>query len=315
MIVTVIGLGAVGGFYGAAFAKAGHHLRALVRKGGQIIREHGLTVQSAQGWSYNVACDAQQSASAWELQAPPDLVLVATKTTANFEVRQLLSEVCGQHSQVVVLQNGLDVERDFEAVVPKEQLHAGLCFICSHLLSPGQVRHLDYGQVVLAPWVKEGERHCLNLHREFERLSDFETEMVADAQTARWKKLVWNVPFNGLSVLQNCETLELMETSIARVKALMAEVVLLASRAGVDIEDDFVEKMISNTQKMASYAPSMLLDYRAGRPLELEAIYDRVLGLASVKDVNLPKIRALRSELEDKLKERETAATAQEQDL
>lgn len=307
MIVTVIGLGAVGGFYGAAFAKAGHHLRAVVRRGAEAIRATGLKVKSAQGWSCTVSCDAQESLSAWDSQARPDLVLVATKTTANLEVRQLLLETCGPSSQIVVLQNGLDVETDFDGVVPKEQLHAGLCFICSHLLSPGQVSHLDYGQVVLAPWVKEGKSNCINLYQSFGELGSFDTEMVADAQVARWKKLVWNIPFNGLSVLKNCETLELLETSSSRVVDLMREVVALASRVGVTIEDSFIEKMMSNTQKMASYAPSMLLDYRAGRPLELDAIYDRALRLAMVKNLDLPSISALRSELELKVKERAAA--------
>jgi 2-dehydropantoate 2-reductase len=188
------------------------------------------------------------------------------------------------------------VERDFESVVPAVNLHAGLCFICSHLIEPGNIRHLDYGQIMLAPW-GDGEAACRELQDMFEATEDYSVQRVADAHEARWKKLVWNIPYNGLCVAMECETREVMNRARSRVLTIMQEVVAIAQSDGVQIPEWFVEKMISNTEKMSSYAPSMLLDARAGRPLEVEAIYDRAISVAEKNGIHIPEIKKLRGAL------------------
>ena len=81
------------------------------------------------------------------------------------------------------------------------------------------------------------------------------------------------------------------------VRGLMREVQAIAAADGVLIEDRFVETMETNTDKMTPYAPSMLLDYRAGRPLELEVIYDRPLKIAAQNRVEVPLLQELRAAL------------------
>ena len=296
MIVTVVGLGAVGGFYGGHLAHSGHHLRAVVRRGAEAIARAGLHVHSDHDWQWTVPCDASLDPSAWRANAVADVLLVANKTTANQAVVPLLPALVGPQTQVVVLQNGLGVEQDFADVVPAERLHAGLCFICANQEKPGVVRHQDYGQIMLAPTVAAGEENCERVAALF-RDCPFPVKRAADANEARWRKLVWNVPFNGLSVILQQDTGEILASSRDRVRTLMREVQAIAAADGVVIEDRFVATMETNTDAMTPYAPSMLLDYRAGRPLELDAIYDRPLKIAVQHSVPTPGMDALRASL------------------
>jgi 2-dehydropantoate 2-reductase len=120
-----------------------------------------------------------------------------------------------------------------------------------------------------------------------------------DLVLARWKKLVWNVPYNGLSVVLDATTDQLMHTEPTRAlcEALMGEVVAGAASFGRTIEPAFIQKMLNDTDKMVAYAPSMLLDYRAGRPMEIEAIHGEPVRAAAARGVDLPLMSCLYRQL------------------
>ena len=92
---------------------------------------------------------------------------------------------------------------------------------------------------------------------------------------ARWHKLVWNVPFNGMCVVLNSNTDRLLENESIRELSheMMQEVVEAAQKCGYNLDNDLPHKMINMTMKMEPYAPSMKLDFDNKRTLEVEAIY------------------------------------------
>jgi 2-dehydropantoate 2-reductase len=114
-------------------------------------------------------------------------------------------------------------------------------------------------------------------------------------EQARWQKLVWNVPYNGLSVVLNAGTTALMGNpdSRALIQALMQEVVEGAVACGHTLPEGFAGKLLASTDRMPDYLPSMYHDYVQRRPLELEAIYAAPLAAAEAAGCDLPRIRAL----------------------
>ncbi|MBP5686286.1 MAG: 2-dehydropantoate 2-reductase, partial [Clostridia bacterium] len=95
---------------------------------------------------------------------------------------------------------------------------------------------------------------------------------------ARWKKAVWNMPFNGMTVARNTQTDLLLKnpTTLQLIKDQMMEVVEAAQACGVtNIDEAFADKMIDNTIHMTPYSPSMKLDYDFGRPMEIYYLYTR----------------------------------------
>ncbi|GAB4187546.1 MAG: hypothetical protein Kow00105_02150 [Phycisphaeraceae bacterium] len=117
-----------------------------------------------------------------------------------------------------------------------------------------------------------------------------------DLILARWKKLVWNVPFNGLSVVEDKDTATIMATPALRRKAhqLMCEVQAAAMAAdGREIGDDFIEMMMDWTDRMEPYLPSMKLDFDAGRPMEVEAIFGAPVRAAKSAGCPVPAMSAM----------------------
>jgi 2-dehydropantoate 2-reductase len=122
---------------------------------------------------------------------------------------------------------------------------------------------------------------------------------VHDLQTGRWQKLVWNIPFNGLSVALDAGTDEMLADPATRKRAteLMREVVAAADACGHGFDPAFADRMLATTETMTPYKTSMKLDHEAGRPLELDAIYAAPIAAAHAAGHAMPRTEALLDEL------------------
>ena len=131
------------------------------------------------------------------------------------------------------------------------------------------------------------------------RSAGLESVAMADLQQARWQKLVWNVPYNGLSVLLGAGTTRLMSNADSRalILELMREVVQGAAACGQVLPEGYPEKLLATTERMPDYLPSMYHDFQHKRPLELQAIYAAPLAAAAAAGCELPKMRMLHQAL------------------
>lgn len=124
---------------------------------------------------------------------------------------------------------------------------------------------------------------------------------LVDLQSTRWKKLVWNIPYNGMTVVLNGKTDELTLHPATRslLRQMMEEVVAASRAIGVreNLGDEVPGQMLEMTERMAPYAPSMKLDYDARRPLEIEYIYSHPLEEARKAGVEMPCVAALERQL------------------
>jgi len=297
---AVIGTGAIGGYYGGLLARAGYAVHFLLKSDYAHVRDNGLRVDSVNGNFYLEAVNAYAAA---EKMPKCDIVIVALKATANDILPEVLPHIVHDSSIVVLLQNGLGGEEYIHTIIPGNRIIGGLCFICSNKIGPGHINHLDYGSMTIGQYSPDGMP--LGTTPEMEQLAEIfqqtgiETSLVDDLILARWKKLVWNIPFNGLSVLHNVLT-DILVTAPAireKVHELMREVVQGAAAFGRSIPETFIEKMLTMTETMEPYKPSMLLDYESGRPMEVEAIYGEPWRRAKEKGCHLPRIGEMYREL------------------
>jgi len=195
------------------------------------------------------------------------------------------------------------VEKQAAAVLPDHCVLGCLAFVCANKVGPGHICHLDYGAVRIAEYRADGSpAGCTERVRAVAddfRAAGIEASAEEDLEQARWLKLVWNVPFNGLCVLHGCKTDELLRDASARdrCRALMMEVIAAAAACGRTINPGFIDAMLTNTEAMTPYEPSMLLDFQKRRPLELEAIYAAPLRAARDAGVECPLMEELYDEL------------------
>ena len=297
---AIIGTGALGGFYGGRLQQAGLDVHFLLHSDYEHVRQHGLNIESKDGHFVLPKVHAYGRA---EDIPPCDVVIVALKTTQNHLLPALLPPALKDHGVVLLIQNGLGMEDAASKIVGPQRVMGGLAFLCSNKLGPGHIRHIDYGGVAFAEYSPEGTPRGITerlraIGRDFER-AGIPVELIEDLILARWKKLVWNIPYNGLSVALNATTDELMKNPATRelVTDLMQEVVAGAAALGRTIPDHFVQKMLRDTDQMPPYRTSMKIDYENRRPLEVESIFGNPVRAAKTAGLQLPRIEMLYQQL------------------
>jgi 2-dehydropantoate 2-reductase len=299
---AIVGTGAIGGYYGARLATAGHEVHFLARSDAEHLRDHGLRVESPFGDMH--LRDVSVYTSADEIP-PVDVVVLAVKTTDTEQAAKLLTPMVGDGTVVLVLQNGLNIEAAIAEAVPGTPVLGGMCFICSNKIAPGHVRHLDYGAVTVGEHTDHDsggagitaavDAICFDLEE-----AGLPTQRVENLVTGRWRKLVWNIPYNGLSVVLDAGTDELMRDPVTRllIEELMVEVLNAAEACGHYIELDFIDYMLRTTDKMRPYKTSMKLDFEAGRPLEIDAIYNAPARAARQAGYDMVRTEVLATQLQ-----------------
>ncbi len=297
---AILGTGALGGYYGACLQRAGLEVHFLLHSDYEQVKEQGLVVESPNGNFTLPQVNAYTDAATLP---PCDVVIVALKTTYNHLLPQMLPSVVKEDGLVLVLQNGLGIEEEVARMVGSKRVMGGLCFLCSNKVGPGHIRHLDYGEITLGEYTPNYQtggitQRMRQIAAEFEQ-AGIAIKLAEDLLLARWQKLVWNIPYNGLSVVLNATTDELMADQYTRSLAqqLMAEVVAGAATANRMISDRFIDQMLDYTEKMTPYRTSMKIDYDEKRPLEVEAIFGNPLRVATAAGVDLPLISMLYRQL------------------
>jgi 2-dehydropantoate 2-reductase len=292
---AVIGTGAIGGYYGGKLAHAGNDVHFLFHSDYTHVKEHGFRVDSIGGDfivpgtnAYGAAADMPKC----------DVVLVGLKTTNNGILKDILQHIVHKDSIVILIQNGLGVEDDLARDMPGLQTAGGLAFICSNRIGAGHIHHLDQGRINIGAY-GDASRDVLKRVCDDFTSAGVESHLAEDLMFARWQKLVWNIPFNGLTVVLGSETDRIMknESALALVREMMNEVVDGANACGVPLKREFIDAMIETTMKMPPYSPSMKLDWDNRRPMEIEYIYTRPVAAALAHGFDMRKISMLERQL------------------
>lgn len=291
MKYAVIGTGAIGGYYGAKLSRGGAEVHFLLHSDYDYVRENGLQVDSCDG-SFHLDTPFVYRSTADMPQC--DVVIVALKTTNNHLLTTLLPPLLKSDTIVLLIQNGIGVEASVEQMFPGVQLAAGLAFICSAKTRPGVVNHQCYGNINI------GNYSCRDAARYAAMLDDMRDAGIGVADVeyrqARWKKAVWNMPFNGMTVALDTQTDCLLScpSTLRLIKEQMMEVVGAANALGVEgLDESFADKMIRNTQVMVPYSPSMKLDFDFHRPMEIEFLYTRPIAEAHAAGFAMPRLEML----------------------
>jgi 2-dehydropantoate 2-reductase len=288
-------MGAIGGYYGGRLAKAGREVHFLAHSDYQYVLQNGLRVESCDG----DFCLPHINAYATQKDMPKtDVIIVGLKSVKNHDVLpELLRPIVHQNSIVILIQNGIGLEDDLQKEFPGLQIVAGLAFICSAKVGPGHVSHQCYGSINLGNYSCQQEKFEVLL----QDMTDAGIQAAEVAyMEARWKKAVWNMPFNGMTVALNTSTDQLLKNAATRqlIYDQMLEVIGAANALGVKtLTSEFADKMMQMTDEMVPYSPSMKLDFDYHRPMEIEYLYSRPIAEAKKVGFEMPKLAMLEAEL------------------
>lgn len=291
--IAVVGSGSVGCYYGARLALK-NDVAFLMRRDLAAVREKGLTIHSVAG---DFHLDEVKAFATTAEIGPVDLVIIALKTTANNILPGLIGPLLKAGTILLTLQNGLGNEEFLHAAFPGHPVLGGLCFVCINRGEPGVIHHLAHGRVEMGEFTATGS---INDVAALFTGAGLDCRVLPDLGLARWRKLIWNVPFNGLSIAAGgIDTQQILARPelLDRTRALMHEIIAIAAALGPIIEPAFAEGNIRGTQEMGPYQPSSLVDFLAGNAVEVEAIWGEPLRRAREHGVAAPELEKLYFEI------------------
>jgi 2-dehydropantoate 2-reductase len=312
--IAVVGSGALGQFYGSQLCLAGHDVRFIARRDAVALSRYGLRVFQTP------TADIASSLTQRELLIPParfrvcasgeaaaeggvDWCLLTLKTTDLGASAALCAPLVAAGAGVVVCCNGLGVEDSCSTWCPPERIWGMICSVGINRNADGTVHHKALGRVAVGHF---GESAALR-----EKLGQLCDSAGITRTTppclleARWRKLAWNIPFNGLSVTGSeggLGTAAILADPPLRTKAqaLIRETIRIANadleahgRPERIDEELWTAEQFRLTAGMGSYQTSTLLDFLAGRRLETDALFVEPLRRARLLGVPAPELELL----------------------
>ena len=288
----MVGSGAIELYYGGRLAEAGEDVRFLVRSDFAAISRAGLKVDSTHG---NFALPRVNAYRTAEEIGPVDLVIVAWKATANHLLASVLPPLLHAGTQVLTLQNGLGNCEALAEIVGPERVLGGLCFVCINRISPAWVNHSAGGRMTIGEFLPDESGRAAELERRF-KAAKIQAVAVENLEKSQWEKLVWNIPFNGLSVAAGGVTTDVLLATREKeneLRGLMAEVIAAARAQGLDLGDELIDFNIERTRPMGPYRTSSMIDFVAGREVEVAPIWEEPLRRARAVGVEMPRTAEL----------------------
>ncbi len=295
MRIAIVGAGAVGGYYGARLAQAGHEVTLIARGANlEAIRLRGMRVRSASG-EFAVPVRAESDPS---LVGPVDLVLFAVKTYSNPQALPLVLPLVGPSTVVLPLQNGVDTADQLAAVVAPGRVLAGTTYIGATLVEPGvvdyigTVRKIVFGEAF-------GDRVVtdrVSRLRETLAAADIQAEAAADSRIAIWEKFIFLAPIAALTAAARLPIGPAWAQPAFRdaFDAAMAEIEALARHAAVPVAADIrAQKLRYLDTSPPGMRSSMMVDITSGRPLEIEALVGNVVRRGRAAGIPTPVMAAL----------------------
>jgi len=300
MKIGIVGTGAIGGWYAALLAEAGHEVHCLARSDFEVIQKNGLAIRNlGRERIVRVASASPDAASI----GPCDLVVVTIKSTSNHALPELLRPLLGPGTIVMTLQNGMGNVEVLAQLLPVERVVAGLCFVCINRLAPAVIDTSLAGYVRIAAAsgpVNAAVETCVGTFAG----AGVDCQAEASLESVLWKKLCWNIPFNGLSIVGGSITTDLILASPVlneRAYVLMKEVQAAADARGHGFEDAHIKRQFVVTVGMGPYRPSSLIDFVEGRDVEVEGIWGEPLRRGLAAGVQMPETEKLVAEIKARI--------------
>ena len=298
--VGVVGPGAIGGFYGGMLAQSGEDIHFLFRSTFDDILRSGLTLVHHREGGRSAKVGNLHAYDSPSSLGPCDWIIVAVKATANSALEEMIRPMIGPSTRLLTLQNGMgNVENLHRLFGEDRQIMAGLCFTCINRTAPSVIESLLPGYVQFGQLGGRLSRDAETMVQAFET-SGIKVRRADSLDDALWRKLCWNVPFNGLAIAAGGITTDLILADSKlkkRAHDLMLEVQQAAYAHGVEIEDSFLNRQFELTEPMGPYRPSSLIDFLDGKPVEVDAIWGEPLGRGLAKKVPMPETEKLLNEL------------------
>lgn len=293
MKVTVVGAGAVGGYFGGRLQEAGLDVTYLVReKRAEQLKQTGLVIQSPFG---NTQLTPKLALRAEEIEAC-DLIILGVKNYHLPETIESIRPLFAKGAKVLPLLNGVEHFDLLEEQFGSGAVLGGICQIISTLDREGKILHTNQlHDITFGPLQPEQKEFCQQLA---DTVKDTNMRMLLseNVRIDIWSKYAFITAFSGVTTASRLPINEVLmhEPTQEVFRLVLTEMWELAKAKGVQLPQRFVEKTIDNMYKLpAGATSSMHQDFRKGLQLEVESLQGAAVRLARQAGVEVPTVRTL----------------------
>jgi 2-dehydropantoate 2-reductase len=299
--IAVVGSGAIGSYYGGKLAASGAEVHFLVR--GDLPKRLYI-----HGPSEHIRLEPINTYSSTKEIGPCDLVMIAVKATSSREIVDVVPPLLHEATMLLTMQNGLGNEEFLAEQFGPEHVLGALCFIALKRVSRTEVERFAHGDIVLGEHARRAQPRTHEVAAAFRR-AGIKCEVTDDLEQERWRKLIWNIPFNGLSILAGgIDTAAIIADEQLRklTRDLMNEVIVAANKCGHPLPSDCWRELMKRSETMGPFKPSTLLDWEVGKPIELETIWGEPIRRARAAGFEMPRTEMLYALLNNLDEQRKT---------
>ena len=301
MNIAVLGSGAVGGYYGARLAQAGHDVTFIARGAHlEAIRARGIEIRSAVLGDFIAHGRAEQDTAK---VGPVDLVLVAVKTYDNPTALPLLRPMLGDTTVVLTIQNGVDSPDHVAAVAGEARTLGGTTYVATALEAPGRIVQTgDHRRIVFGEAFGELPRlseRVKRIHQAFAD-ADIQSTPVEDGRVPIWEKFIFLAALAGFTGAARLPIGPVWNDPFTRSMFLAGsrEIEAVARAEGVPVAADVVERIIPYVDNVpGSMRSSLLIDLQQGKRIEVESLQGTVVRRGAARGVPTPIMSTLYSVL------------------
>jgi 2-dehydropantoate 2-reductase len=293
--IAVVGAGALGGFFGGLWARAGEEV-AFVARGRTLaaLREGGLRVRSRVAGEFALPVAATDDPAAL---GPVDLVFLGVKTYDLDGAIGTVRPLVGPATAVLCVQNGIEGPERVAAAFGERAVIAGAVYLSATVEAPGAIVQIgDLGSAHLGELAGGRTPRLEALAAAFARIA-IPTELHDDVRLPLWRKFMAICAFSGLTALTRLTLAQIFacpETT-ALYRDAMAEVAAVARAEGIELPEGAADAVLASLTGLAEPPErgSMAYDLLAGRRLELEALNGAVVRRGAAASLATPVNRAI----------------------
>lgn len=318
--IAVIGTGAVGGYYGARLWESGKYDVKFQMRGEnyEVSTRDGLRVDSIDGNVF-IPPEELKIFKNPEDVGPVDWIILSIKSSSLGDIPNLVYPLIDpSKTRILTIMNGLieeDLIRLFERSVGQDfcaALYGGMALVCSNRIGPGHINHSYAGLLSGGVAVSRETFTDQDNQQAFRDLWAPTSIDIAYEQSllgGRWRKCLWNLPFNGISVAMNGITVDKIvnDPGLRRLAFEIMDETIAAANADLDahgfgkefyLNEKDKNKMMDLSDNMGAYRTSTMIDFVEGRPLEVDYIFAKPVERARSLGVHVPHLETIVAQIQ-----------------
>ncbi|MGB7257836.1 MAG: 2-dehydropantoate 2-reductase [Pseudolabrys sp.] len=299
MRIAAMAAGAVGGYFGARLAAAGHDVFFIARGSNlAAIRKNGLKIESVHGDLHLPKPNATDNPTE---VGPVDVVMFAVKLWDTEKAAELTKPMVGPNTRVITLQNGIDSVERIAPILGREQTVGGVAYIATVIAEPGVIKHTSQFATMHFGRADKKPDATLAAFAAAGKAANCDIDLSKDIEVERWQKFVFLTAMAGATASRHSAIGPIVATDEGRgfFRALMEEARTVGKAKGVDVGADYIEQRMNflATKVEPGMKASMAHDLERGNRLELDWLNGKVAELGRALNVPTPASDEVYAEL------------------